>query len=74
MGKTNGNEETTEAYINEIKNIVLRVSGDTDLQLQSTPRGNNFTKIKVEAVVESASMINLIYSQLAEHELTKMRF
>lgn len=74
VGKTNGDDEIAQEYINDIKKIVLDISGDQELQLQSIPRGNNFTKITVEAVVESASMINMIYTQLAEHELTKMRF
>ena len=74
VGKTNGDEKLTEGYIDDVKTIVLETSGDKELTIESVPRGKNFIKIKIEAVVESASMINLIYDQLAEHDLTKMRF
>lgn len=74
VGKTGGNDDVTKEYVNDIKDIVLDVTGDKELQCQCIPRGKKFTKITIEAVVESASMINLIYGQLAEHKLTKMRF
>jgi putative lipoic acid-binding regulatory protein len=74
VGKTKGDEQVTESYINHVKDIVLEISGDKDLQYESIPRGKNFVKIKIETTVESAAMINMIYEKLDKHELTKMRF
>lgn len=74
VGRTNGDDEVTQSYISDMKKIVLETSGDDELTCQSIPRGKNFIKIKIDASVESASMITLIYQQLADHELTKMRF
>ena len=74
VGRTNGDEKVKEAYINDINDIVLASSGDKELQYESVPRGKKFVKIRIEAVVESASMITLIYENLAKHELTVMRF
>ena len=44
----------------------------TDTQV--TPRGNNYVKVTIEAPVESASVITLIYQQLAQLERCVMQF
>lgn len=74
VGKTGGDDEVTEGYVNDVNKTVLDISGDKELQYTITPRGKKFTKISIEAIVESASMITLIYEKLAELELTIMRF
>lgn len=74
VGRTNGDENVKESYINDVNEIVLSSSGDQELQYESVARGKNFIKIRIEAIVESASMITCIYEELAKHELTVMRF
>jgi len=74
VGRTNGDESTTEMYVEDVKNMVSNTAGDSDIKCSTISRGKNFTKITVEATVESAAMITSIYNQLADHELTIMRF
>jgi putative lipoic acid-binding regulatory protein len=74
VGRTSGDDEVTKKYIDDVNEVVLEISGDKELQFNTVPRGKSFTKITVEASVESSSMITLIYEKLAELELTVMRF
>lgn len=48
VGRTGGNDEARDSYVEEVKNLCMSLSGDKDgLQCQVTPRGKNFTKITV---------------------------
>ena len=74
VGRTNGDEAFADAYVGKVKDIVGSNSGDENYSCIVKPRGKNFTKITVEAMVESSSMITNIYDQLASLEETVMRF
>ncbi len=74
VGRTNGDDEASKEYSEKVRQIVLDISGDTELKSSILPRGKKFTKVTTEAVVESASMITLIYDKLDELESTIMRF
>ena len=74
VGKTSGDDETREKYLEEVYKVVLRISGDDEMRCQITPRGKNFTKVQCEVEVQSASMINSIYDDLDKLDLTVMRF
>jgi putative lipoic acid-binding regulatory protein len=74
VGKTNGDDTAADAYIAKVKDIVVSNSGNKEIEFVVKPRGKNFTKVTVEAYVESSSMITNIYEQLADVEETVMRF
>lgn len=74
VGRTNGIDEITERYVNDVKMIIFEICGDREIGVEYFARGKKFTKLKVETSVESASMITQVYKELAEHELTVMRF
>lgn len=75
VGKTNGNEAMREEFVKQVKSIVGEATGDIDgMECQIIPRGENFTKITVEAMVENAAMISTTYGELEELEFTIMRF
>ena len=75
VGKTSGDEAVVEKFVAEVKRIVLESTDDTDgIKCQNIPRTKNFTKVTVEAKVESAAMIKTIYDNLEALELAVMRF
>lgn len=74
VGKTNGSKDIEDSFVNNVKQIIESNSGDKDCVLYAKPRGSNFTKVVVEATVQSAGMITSIYDQLADLEQTVMRF
>lgn len=74
VGKTKGDKNFAEEYINKVKQIVQSNSGDANCMLHSKPRGNNFTKVEVEVTVQSSSMITRIYEELADIDETVMIF
>lgn len=75
VGKTSGDEALVEKFVEEVKLIVLESTDDTDgIECLITPRTKNFTKVTVEAKVESAAMIRTIYDSLEALELAVMRF
>jgi putative lipoic acid-binding regulatory protein len=74
VGRTEGDDETRDQYVDEVKKIILGTSGDEDgITCKITPRGN-FTKLQVEVEVFSVTMINTIYDLLGKLDRTKMRF
>ena len=75
VGKTSGDEALVEQFVKQVKEIVLESTDDTDgIQCLVTPRTKNFTKVTVEASVERAAMIAVIYDNLEALELVVMRF
>jgi putative lipoic acid-binding regulatory protein len=75
VGRTGGDEELRDVYVEEVKKLILATSGDEDgLECQVTPRGKNFTKIQCAVEVQSAAMITLIYDNLEKLDRTVMRF
>lgn len=75
VGRTGGDKDVQEKYIEDVKKVVLSSSGDIDgMESKITPRGKNFIKIECTVTVESAAMINSIYDDLDELEATTMRF
>lgn len=74
VGKTGGDEATSDAYIEKVQEIVLSNSQNEEIDLTVKPRGKNFTKVLIEAYVESSSMITNIYQELGDLEETVMRF
>jgi putative lipoic acid-binding regulatory protein len=75
VGRTGGDEELRDVYVEEVKELILATSGDEDgLECQVTPRGKNFTKIQCAVEVQSAAMITLIYDNLEKLDRTVMRF
>ena len=74
VGKTNGDEKISDAYIEKAKDIVSSNTGDDLIDCIVKPRGTKFTKVMIEAMVASSSMITGIYDELAELDETIMRF
>lgn len=75
IGRTNGEEETKEEYVEQVKNMVISMSGDEDsVQCQITPRGKSFTRISIQVKVDSAAVINSIYEELDKLERTIMKY
>jgi len=73
VGKTMGDQKQVDQFVEKVKAIVLETTGDTDgIETLITPRTKNFTKVSVQANVESAAMIARIYEQLKE--ISVMRF
>ena len=74
VGKTGGNGKDEEAYVDLVQQAVRLGSGITEMDYVATPRGKNFTKVQVTVKMESAAMINSVYQELANLEMTVMRF
>lgn len=75
VGKTNGDNALQEQFIEQVKEVLGGVTGDKDdLECQITPRGKNFTKVIVQAKVESAAMISIAYQELEALDMAIMRF
>jgi putative lipoic acid-binding regulatory protein len=74
VGKTKGDKNLAEEYINKVKHIIQSNTGDVECILCSKSRGNNFTKVEVEATVQSSSMIARIYEELADLDESSMMF
>ena len=75
VGRTGGDDNTRDQFIEQVKKIVGNTSGDEDgIELQITPRGKNFVKVTIQAMVESAAIITTIYDELEALEETVMRF
>lgn len=73
IGKTNGQDSS--AFVEEVQSVVVAVSGkDHRREWKVTPRGKNFTKITVTALVESADEVLAIYNALETLETTVMRY
>lgn len=75
VGRTSGDEEAKETYVEDVKRIVGDVSGGFDsLECRVTPRGANFVRVSVEVFVESTAVMNTIYDLLSQMEMTVMRY
>jgi putative lipoic acid-binding regulatory protein len=76
VGRTSGNETKKEDFVEQVKAAVASVSGpvDQDLACLITPRGKSFTKVSIEAQVQSAAMITTIYTELKNLEMSVMQF
>lgn len=74
VGKTNGDDAIREEYVTEVKEVVLKISGDKDATWKIIPRGSKFTKVQCDVDVQSATMINRIYEDISNVERTVMRF
>jgi putative lipoic acid-binding regulatory protein len=69
-----GEEEGKQEFINQVKSIIQKGSGDDAVVCQVTPRGTKFTKVTVEAQVDSALIITNIYNELGAIEQCVMKF
>lgn len=77
IGKTGGDPSLKDAFVEQVKEIVLDGSADTDedaMPCEITCRSNKFTKVTVKAQVESVEMISAIYRDLQKMELSVMQF
>jgi putative lipoic acid-binding regulatory protein len=74
VGKTLGGEKEQTEYAEAVKRVVQESTGDAELSCEIKPRGKKFTKVECEATVQSATMINMIYDELDEIDMTVMRF
>lgn len=76
VGKTGEEESTREDFVNEVKMVFRSNSGDSEesVQYQVTPRGKKFTKVTIEAQVDSAAVVTTIYKELEELERSVMQF
>lgn len=74
VGKTDGDEAISAKYVEDVKNVIMTTSGETDVKWEITPRGKKFTKIKCETEVQSSTMVNKIYQDISKLELTVMNF
>jgi putative lipoic acid-binding regulatory protein len=74
VGRTGGDASTAESYVEMAKEALRLGSGMTEAEYVTTPRGKKFTKVTITATMQSAAMINLVYQELANLEMTVMRF
>lgn len=74
VGRTNNDATETDTFVEAVKDIVRENSGSEELTCSITPRGTNYTKVTVEAQVESTSIITRIYKELEGLEQAVMRF
>jgi putative lipoic acid-binding regulatory protein len=75
VGRTSGDEVKKDVFVEQVKAAVTSISGpDQDLNLIITPRGKSFTKVSVQANVESAAMIANIYKEFEQLEMSVMQF
>jgi len=74
VGKTGGDEQQVQEYIDDVRRIIINGSGGNILECRVTPRGKNFTKITAHVIVDSVSIINGIYKDLGSLERTVMNF
>lgn len=73
VGKTETADEK-EDFVQQVQQLVTALSGDEDIVSHVTPRGSKFTKITVEAQVDSAAIITSIYKELEHVERIVMQF
>lgn len=69
LGKTDGDENIKQIYIDEVKRIV-----GTDNELRVVQRGTRYVKLSVNVTVDSTAVINFIYDALGSLERTVMKF
>jgi putative lipoic acid-binding regulatory protein len=69
LGKTDGDEDKKQMYINEVKQIV-----GIDKELRVIERGTRYVKLSVNVTVDSTAVINTIYEALGSLERTVMKF
>jgi len=77
VGKTEGDETKRDVFVDQVKSIVLDGSSELDKEGMAcviTPRGKKFTKITIEAQVESPAMITNIYEELEQLDMSVMQF
>lgn len=74
VGRTSGDDALKEEFVREIKDIVSSLSGDDKMEVRITPRGKNFTRITLQATVESVAVMNSIYDALEKNEKTVMQY
>ncbi|KAG7360152.1 DUF493 domain containing protein [Nitzschia inconspicua] len=74
VGKTMGDDTLQQEYTDSVRKVVHSTTGDEELSCKCKPRGTKFTKVQCEASVQSVTMINNIYNELDELEMTVMRF
>lgn len=75
VGRTSGDEEKKDVFVEQVKAAVTSISGpDQDMSLCITPRGKSFTKVVIQANVESAVMITNIYKELELLAMSVMQF
>ena len=61
-------------FVDAVRTVVDRTTGDDQLVMKVTPRGTKFTKVLIEANVQSSSMVTTIYEQLEALEQVVMKF
>jgi len=78
VGKTVGDAETQERFVQEVKDAVAAATIDTgeekDTIYRITPRGSKFTKVTIQVQVHNAAMVASIYDKLEQLELSVMQF
>lgn len=76
VGKTEGNDDLRDEFVNAVKELIrAETSGKEDgITCVITPRGTKFTKVTIEARVDSAAVIRTIYAGLEKLERSVMQF
>jgi putative lipoic acid-binding regulatory protein len=76
VGQTAGDEYKKEIFIAQVRGVLAKNSGeDPDtLIVKVTPRGQKFTRVLIEAQMESVSMIASVYKGLGELDMSVMQF
>lgn len=76
VGKTNSDNgaNSKEVFIDAVKEIVQKHAMSEDVACAVTPRGQKFTKVTIEAQVESAARITSIYKELQALDQSVMIF
>jgi len=69
LGKTDGDENMKQIYINQVQQIV-----GVDKELHVIQRGTRYVKLSVNVTVDSPAVINSIYEALGSLERTVMKF
>jgi putative lipoic acid-binding regulatory protein len=75
VGRTNGDSELQEQYTQDVTNCILQATGDKDDMIRSIkPRGAKFTRVSVEVMVDSSTLVSGIYEALGNIEATVMKY
>lgn len=67
-------DASSKKFVEDVKTVVLEISGDENAKWEVLQRGEKFIKVKCEVEVSSSRMMNKIYMDISNIDGTLMRF
>lgn len=74
VGKTSDDSSLRDQFVQDVQSTVSSQTTADEMACQVTPRGKKFTKVSIQAEMDSAESIAAVYDQLGKLELSVMRF